>query len=151
MGMSNIFKKPDQRQILLDQAKVLRDEAGKVPHGEERSRMLTAARKIEAEANLDLGLVRRVFNHRPGDMMPLITRRWTDQDLKRLAELSAQGATVLRAAAALRRQSSSVVKMARLHGLPLVGTRHPRLLYEGLKRILHSADGGGHPRNAVIG
>jgi hypothetical protein len=50
-------------------------------------------------------------------------RSWTDADIARLRDLSAKGASIARAAAALNRKMTSVTKMARLHGIPLAGTR----------------------------
>ncbi|WP_398472929.1 hypothetical protein [Tardiphaga sp.] len=56
--------------------------------------------------------------------MPHITSRsWTDQDIARLQQMAAEGASILRAAAALKRNTSSVAKLARRHGIKLVGTR----------------------------
>jgi GcrA cell cycle regulator len=43
---------------------------------------------------------------------------WSDEDLKRLAELAASGATPLRAAAALKRNLLSCKNQARKLGIP---------------------------------
>ncbi|QUS38077.1 hypothetical protein RPMA_03820 [Tardiphaga alba] len=58
-------------------------------------------------------------------MKPL-SKVWTDQDIQRLRELAAEGATAMRAASALNRRSESVKKAARQHGLKLVGTREAK-------------------------
>lgn len=56
--------------------------------------------------------------------MPHITSRsWTEQDITRLQQLAVEGASILRAAAALKRKTSSVAKVARRHGIKLAGTR----------------------------
>ncbi len=56
--------------------------------------------------------------------MPHVTSRsWTDQDITRLQQMAAEGASILRAAAALKRNTSSVAKVARRHGIKLAGTR----------------------------
>ena len=57
---------------------------------------------------------------------------WTDADLARLKELSAKNASAMRAAAALNRSLSSVKRMARIHGLPLAGTRQMRAAIRAL-------------------
>jgi orotate phosphoribosyltransferase len=48
---------------------------------------------------------------------------WTDAEITRLRELSAKGASVVRAAAALNRTTNSVKRASRLHGIQLVGQR----------------------------
>lgn len=53
-----------------------------------------------------------------------ITKRWTDECIARLRSL--EGATAVRASAALGRPLSSVTKMARLHGVKLVGIRESK-------------------------
>jgi len=53
-------------------------------------------------------------------------RSWTDADIKRLRMLSAAGASVSRAAAALNRRMTAVQKIARVHKLPLVGIRQAK-------------------------
>jgi transcriptional regulator of nitric oxide reductase len=47
----------------------------------------------------------------------------TDQDITRLQQIAAEGASILRAAAALKRNTSPVAKVARRHGIELAGTR----------------------------
>jgi hypothetical protein len=51
------------------------------------------------------------------------SRSWTEADIARLRELSAKGASLTRAAAALNRKTNSVAKIARMHGISLAGTR----------------------------
>ncbi|RYH67988.1 MAG: hypothetical protein EON54_03245 [Alcaligenaceae bacterium] len=53
----------------------------------------------------------------------MTSRSWTEADIARLRELSAKGASVTRAAAALNRKTTAVTKLARMHGIPLAGTR----------------------------
>lgn len=60
---------------------------------------------------------------------PLI-RVWTEAEVIRLKQLTDQGATLLRASAALRRSKSSVQKKARELGLRFPGVREVR---EGLR------------------
>jgi hypothetical protein len=52
-----------------------------------------------------------------------INKTWTPQDIARLTSLSDSGATVLRAAAALRRPAMAVQNKARELWKPLVGIR----------------------------
>jgi hypothetical protein len=52
-----------------------------------------------------------------------ITRKWTAEDEVRLLELIDEGATLMRAAAALRRGTSSVQKKARSLGKSFDGVR----------------------------
>jgi hypothetical protein len=59
-------------------------------------------------------------------MIRVSTRTWTEDDIKRLAQLSRTGATVIRAAAALNRRTAAVKTMSRQHNLPLVGIRQAR-------------------------
>lgn len=54
------------------------------------------------------------------------SQTWTENDIARLAELSQDGATVVRAAAALNRKTGAVKIIARRHGLPLVGIRQAK-------------------------
>lgn len=56
---------------------------------------------------------------------PLI-RVWTEAEIGRLKRLVEQGATLMRASAALRRNNSSVQKKARELGLHLPGVRAVR-------------------------
>ena len=57
---------------------------------------------------------------------PPIYKLWTPEHDQRLTQLAAQGATVLRAAAALRRPLNSVRSRARKLGLSLMGVRQVR-------------------------
>jgi hypothetical protein len=56
---------------------------------------------------------------------PLI-KRWTDDDVALLKKLAQEGATLMRASAALGRPSISVRKKARQLGLELPGVRTVR-------------------------
>jgi hypothetical protein len=53
----------------------------------------------------------------------ITSRSWTEADILRLKQLSQQGASILRAAAALNRKTAQVAKIARTHNIPLAGTR----------------------------
>lgn len=55
-----------------------------------------------------------------------IVRPWSEDDLVRLRELVDQGATLLRASAALRRNRPSVRKKAHVLGLSFKGVRAVR-------------------------
>jgi hypothetical protein len=55
-----------------------------------------------------------------------ISRAWLDEDNEKLKTLYETGATLLRAAAALRRPSGSIKKRARLLGLHFPGSREVR-------------------------
>jgi hypothetical protein len=55
-----------------------------------------------------------------------IVRTWSEDDLVRLRELIEQGATLLRASAALRRNGPSVRKKAHTLGLSFKGVRAVR-------------------------
>lgn len=55
-----------------------------------------------------------------------ITRAWLDADLEKLNQLHAEGATLLRACAALKRPMASVKKRARELGLHFAGVREVR-------------------------
>jgi hypothetical protein len=55
-----------------------------------------------------------------------IVKRWTDADVVRLRELLDQGATLLRASAALNRNGPSVRKKAYMLGLSIKGVRAVR-------------------------
>ena len=59
-------------------------------------------------------------------------RSWTETDIARLRTLSSQGASTIRAAAALNRKTTSVAKMARLHGIALAGTRQMKATIRSL-------------------
>jgi hypothetical protein len=52
-----------------------------------------------------------------------INKTWTPEDIARLIGLAESGATVLRAAAALRRPATAVQNKARQLGKPLIGIR----------------------------
>lgn len=56
----------------------------------------------------------------------LLTRPWTDEDIARLTQLTQSGATLVRAAGALNRNTSSVQKKARALGLEFPGARAAR-------------------------
>lgn len=56
----------------------------------------------------------------------LITRPWTEEDVARLKDLAASGATLMRASAALNRNGSSVQKKARSLGIKFSGVRQVR-------------------------
>jgi hypothetical protein len=64
-------------------------------------------------------------------MAKTLIRVWTDDEIDRLKKLAAQGATLMRAAAALRRGNSSVQKKARELGLQFPGLRAVR---DGLRK-----------------
>ena len=53
----------------------------------------------------------------------ITNRSWTEADISRLKQLSAQGASIVRAAAALNRKTSAIAKIARREGIALAGTR----------------------------
>ncbi len=55
-----------------------------------------------------------------------ISKAWTSEDIAWLEKLSDEGATLMRASAALRRPSSAVQKKARELGKPLPGVRKVR-------------------------
>jgi len=56
--------------------------------------------------------------------MPHVTSRsWTDADIVRLRQLSEQGASIARAAAALNRRTTAVAKVAKRHNIELAGVR----------------------------
>lgn len=59
-------------------------------------------------------------------MTRMTSKSWTEDDIARLAQLSNDGATVIRAAAALNRKMSSVKIFARRHGLPLIEIRQAK-------------------------
>lgn len=60
------------------------------------------------------------------------SRSWTESDLIRLRELSEQGASIARAAAALNRKTTAVTKVARQHGITLAGTRQMKAAIRAL-------------------
>jgi hypothetical protein len=57
----------------------------------------------------------------------LINKIWTPEEIDRLISLAESGATVVRAAAALRRPAAAVRNKARELGKPLVGAREARV------------------------
>lgn len=61
-----------------------------------------------------------------------ITRKWTDADIARLIALSEQSSSLIRAAAALNRNTASVQKMARQLGRHFPGVRETKA---GLRAI----------------
>jgi hypothetical protein len=61
-----------------------------------------------------------------------ITRKWTEEDIKRLIELADQGSSLMRAAGALNRNTASVQKMARQLGRRFPGVRETKA---GLRAI----------------
>jgi orotate phosphoribosyltransferase len=68
-------------------------------------------------------------------MPHLTSRSWTDADLAKLRNLSAQGASVVRAAAALNRKTTAVSKAARLHGIRLAGVRELKAAIRALDEL----------------
>jgi hypothetical protein len=65
-------------------------------------------------------------------MVRPITRKWTDEDIGRLIQLSEQGSSLVRAAGALNRNTASVQKMARQLGRRFPGVRETKA---GLRAI----------------
>lgn len=63
------------------------------------------------------------------------SKSWTDADIARLKKLSADGASVNRAAAALNRNTAAIQKMARKYGLSLIGTRQAKAIIRALNAI----------------
>jgi hypothetical protein len=59
-------------------------------------------------------------------MTRVTNRSWTESDVSRLHELSEQGASVNRAAAALNRKTEAIKKQCRARGIELVGTRQAK-------------------------
>lgn len=67
-------------------------------------------------------------------LMPHITSQsWTQADIARLRQLSAEGASVTRAAAALNRKTTAVAKQCRAQGIALVGTRQAKAAIRALE------------------
>lgn len=60
---------------------------------------------------------------------------WTEAQIIRLAQLSCDGASVNRAAAALNRTTSAVKNIARRYNLPLVGVRQAKAAIRQLDTI----------------
>lgn len=52
MKSRNLFAPKDTRQILIDQAELLRAQAEAMPFGVERDRLLKQVRQVEIQANL---------------------------------------------------------------------------------------------------
>jgi hypothetical protein len=65
-------------------------------------------------------------------MVRPITRKWTEEDIGRLIQLSEQGSSLVRAAGALNRNTASVQKMARQLGRRFPGVRETKA---GLRAI----------------
>ncbi len=65
-------------------------------------------------------------------MVRPITRKWTEEDIGRLIQLSEQGSSLIRAAGALNRNTASVQKMARQLGRRFPGVRETKA---GLRAI----------------
>lgn len=65
-------------------------------------------------------------------MLHPTSRRWTESDIARLRQLSLEGASIVRAAAGLNRRTTSVARMARLHGISLAGTREMKAAVRAL-------------------
>ncbi len=65
-------------------------------------------------------------------MVRPITRKWTEEDIGRLIQLSEQGSSLIRAAGALNRNTASVQKMARRLGRHFPGVRETKA---GLRAI----------------
>lgn len=66
-------------------------------------------------------------------MSHVTNRSWTEADIERLKQLARAGATINRAAAALNRKTAAIAKVARVHGLKLVGTREAKAAIRKLK------------------
>lgn len=58
--------------------------------------------------------------------MRKIAKGWTQEDITRLIKLADDGATLMRASAALGRRSTSLQKKARELGKPFAGVRRVR-------------------------
>lgn len=69
-------------------------------------------------------------------MKHVTSRSWTDADITRLKELSAAGASINRAAAALNRKTTAVQKVARAHNISLVGTRQAKATVRRLQSLV---------------
>lgn len=78
----------------------------------------------------------------------LITRPWTIEGIAKLEKLADEGATLMRASAALRRPPSAVQKKARELGKPLPGVRKVRADSTGDRSIGRKAEviPGGEPK-----
>lgn len=60
------------------------------------------------------------------------SKSWTDADIARLQQLSNEGASVIRAAAALIRKTAAVAKQCRAYGISLVGIRQAKAAIRAL-------------------
>lgn len=60
------------------------------------------------------------------------SRSWTEANIARSRALSLQGASIARAAAALNRKTNAVAKIARRHGIVLIGTRQMKAAVRAL-------------------
>jgi hypothetical protein len=66
--------------------------------------------------------------------MPHMTSKsWTEADIARLEKFAAEGASVIRAAAALGRNTEAIRKQCRAHGLVLTGTRQAKASIRALE------------------
>ena len=73
-----------------------------------------------------------------------ITKKWTEDDIARLSVLLDEGATLLRAASALNRGTSSVQKKARELGKSFAGVRKVRANLRSTGAIERGPDRKGH-------
>lgn len=69
--------------------------------------------------------------------MKPVVRRWTAEEFDRLKKLAADGASVMRCAAALNRSGHSVTKAARTLGFELKGMRTMKVAH---KRQIEEAE-----------
>jgi hypothetical protein len=65
-------------------------------------------------------------------MTHVTSRSWTDADIARLRALSAAGASLARAAAALNRKTTAVAKICRREKIELAGTRRMKAAVRAL-------------------
>ncbi|OYU91932.1 MAG: hypothetical protein CFE29_03545 [Bradyrhizobiaceae bacterium PARB1] len=63
----------------------------------------------------------------------LICKSWTEADIARLKKFADEGASVIRAAAALGRNTEAIRKQCRAHGLVLIGTRQAKASIRALE------------------
>lgn len=68
-------------------------------------------------------------------MTHVTSRSWTESEIARLRELSNQGASVNRAAAALNRRTEAVRKQCRARGIELIGTRQAKATIRELHKL----------------
>jgi hypothetical protein len=64
---------------------------------------------------------------------------WTESEITRLKELSAKGASVVRAAAALNRTTKAVMRASRIHGIRLAGHRQIKAAIRALDAQMASS------------